>query len=135
MCAGIALALSEIPVPLFEQYGLERRVHNRGGELEVQFLYWHAPRVLPVRHGDQMFLARWGVTRAERSELPCTGWTWQATVESGYWAEAGAEPVVIPATLGVEKGIWFPITQGVRGLMVRDEEGRRVVYMICEPST
>jgi hypothetical protein len=76
-----------------------------------------------------------GVSRRDRSALPCTGWTWQATVESGYWAEAGAEPVVIPGTLGVEKGIWFPITQGVHGLLVHDEEGRRVVYMVCEKST
>src|SRR5262245_41841028 len=106
MCVGIALALSEIPVPLFEQHQLEQRVHKRGGELEVQFLYWHTPRVLPVRYGGQLILARWGVTRAEKSVLPCTGWTWQTTVESGFWAEAGAEPVVIPASLAVEKGIW-----------------------------
>jgi len=45
------------------------------------------------------------------------------------------EPVVIPAKLGLEKGTWFPILVGIRGLLVEDEEGRPVVYMVCEPST
>src|SRR5262245_36009361 len=130
MCVGIALALSEIPVTVFEERQLEKRVHDRGGEPEVQFLYWHAERVLPVRHAGRLILAQWGMRRGVRSALPVTGWTWQATVESGYWVEAGAEPVVIPATLGLEKGIWFPILIGVRGLLVHDERGRPVVYMI-----
>jgi hypothetical protein len=87
-----------------------------------------------VRHAGRLILARWGVSRRERSALPPTGWTWLSTVESGFWAEAGAEPVIIPATLGLEKGVWFPILIGVRGLLVRDEAGGPVVYMICERS-
>src|SRR5262245_30527775 len=39
---------------------------------------------------------------------------------AGYWREAGAESVVIPAKLGLEKGTWFPILVGVRGLLVQD---------------
>ncbi len=135
MCVGIALALSDLPVPFFEEHGLKSRVHDRGGELEVQFHSWQQPRVLPVRHEGKLVLARWGVSRGERSPLPPTGWTWRATVASGYWAEAGAEPVIIPASLGLEGGVWFPILEGVEGLLVRDGRGRPVVYMLCEPPT
>ncbi len=80
-----------------------------------------------------MILARRDAWRGETPPLPPTGWTWRETVESVYWAEAGAEPVVIPASLGLEGGVWFPITQGIEGLMVRDGRGRPVVYMVCEP--
>jgi hypothetical protein len=43
--------------------------------------------------------------------------------------------VVIPAALGLDWGVWFPIRAGVRGLVVRDERGRPVVYVLCEPAT
>src|SRR5262245_35634612 len=135
MCVGIALALSQIPLEFYERHQLERRLYYSGGELEVQFLHGDAPRVLPVRHEGQLILARWGAGRGEGSALPPTGWTWQATMESGYWGEAGAVPVVIPAKLGLEKGTWFPILVGIRGLLVHDERGAPVVFMVCEPST
>jgi hypothetical protein len=35
---------------------------------------------------------------------------------------------------GLESGIWFRIRQGVRGVLVRDERGRDVVYVVCEPA-
>src|SRR5262245_48303120 len=109
MCSGIALPLSEIPAALIEQHKLAERVHVRGGEAECRFLYWVSPRLLPVRHQGRLTLASWGLPRGAKSALPLTGWTWQATVESGFWAQAGAEPVVIPATFSVERGIWFAI--------------------------
>ena len=48
MFAGVALALSELPVELIERHGLERRIRDRGGEREVQFLFADAERRLPV---------------------------------------------------------------------------------------
>jgi hypothetical protein len=35
MFAGVALAVSELPVGLIERHRLRRRVHERGGEPEV----------------------------------------------------------------------------------------------------
>ena len=55
-------------------------------------------------------------------------------MEGGGWNDLGATEVVIPATAGLEGGIWFRIRQGVRGVLVRDERGRDVVYVVCEPA-
>jgi hypothetical protein len=79
-------------------------------------------------------MVRWGNRRGESRALPCTGWTWQATVEEGRWAERGPELVVVPAALAVDNGLWFLVRQGVRGLAARDEAGEARVYVLCEPA-
>jgi hypothetical protein len=44
--------------------------------------------------------------------------------------------VDIPATGGLDgRGVWYLIEQGVRGLLVPDERGCAVAYMICEPAS
>jgi hypothetical protein len=44
--------------------------------------------------------------------------------------------VLIPANYGLERrGVWFPIETGIRGLLVPDELGWAVCYMICEPAS
>jgi hypothetical protein len=135
MFAGVALALSELPRALLEAHGLGRRVHERGGEREVQFLLRDAAPLLPVWYGGQLEVLRWGNRRGESRALPCTNWTWLATVEAGGWAGCEAEEIVIPATLGLDGGIWFRIREGVRGVLVHDEEGRPRVYVLCEPAS
>jgi hypothetical protein len=37
--------------------------------------------------------------------------------------------------LGTQRGRWYRIRQGIRGLLVPDERGLAVVYMLCEPSS
>jgi hypothetical protein len=135
MFAGVALAASELPLGLIERHGLRGRVHERGGEPEVRFLLHAGERVLPVWLDGQLQIVRWGNRRGQSRGLPCTAWTWLATVESGGWAERGAVPVVIPATMGVDRGVWFAIREGVRGMVVRDEKGRDVVYALVEPAS
>jgi len=135
MCTGIALAYSALPLELIQRHGLRGRVHERGGEWEVQFLYRHAPRWLPVWHEGRLRVVRWGCRRGESRVLPCTGWTWQATVAAGGWAWCQAEPVDIPATLALERGIWYHVRQGLRGLLVADEHGVATAYIICEPAS
>jgi len=134
MCAGIALALSELPLALIEQHGLKPCVHERGGEQEVRFLYRTRQPRLPVWLDGQLEILRWG-SRDRRCALPYTGWTWQATVEAGRWAAWHAEPVVIPATLGLDGGIWYRIRQGVQGLVVRNQEEEPIVYMLVETAS
>jgi hypothetical protein len=135
MLSGTALALSELPLELMAQHALERRIHDRGGEREVQFLFADAERVLPVWRSGRLEILRWGNRRGESAELPCTAWTQLDTVEGGGWVQRGAEPVVIPATMGLDKGVWYRIRQGMRGLAVYDERGCPRVYVICEPSS
>jgi hypothetical protein len=135
MSTGIALAYSELPLELMERYDLERRVHDRGGEREVRFLWRHQEKVLPVWHEGQLQIVRWGCRRGDSKFLPCTGWTWQATIEDGRWAAWEAVPVDIPATTALENGIWYRVRQGIRGVLVHDEQEEPVVFMVCEPAS
>ena len=57
-----------------------------------------------------------------------------ATVEAGGWATAIVVEVVIPATLALDAGIRVPVSGGIRGLVVADEQAVRRVYPILEPS-
>jgi hypothetical protein len=94
-----------------------------------------AERLLPVWHNGRLEVPRWGNRRGESSRLPCTAWTQTDTVEDGRWGECEVEPVVIPARMGLDKGVWFCISQGIRGLLVHDERGMPRVYVMCEPSS
>jgi hypothetical protein len=134
MCAEIANLWSEIPLELIAAHGLTRRVHERDGQREIRFRYRDAEPILPVYHEGRMVLARWGCKRAD-ADLPCTGWTWKASVLEGKWGPWGAEPVEIPATFGRENGVWFTVQQGIEGVLVHDAAGRPVVYMVCQPAT
>jgi hypothetical protein len=135
MCLGIALAGSEIPTELMGHPGLPRRAFRRGQQDEFRFLYSDRRPCLPVLSDGRLFLARWGNGRRQSRHLPRTGWTWLETVQRGDWRDSGAIPGDIPATLGLERGRWYRIRQGIRGLLVPDERGLAVVYMLCEPSS
>jgi hypothetical protein len=135
MCAAISLAWSSLPTELIGRHELARRIHDRGGEREIQFWYSdRAPR-LPIRCDGQLQIVRWGNGRGESRVLPRSGWTWQSSIEDGIWRNLDALPVDIPAMLGYERGTWYTIHQGIRGLLVPDERGNAVVYMICEPAS
>lgn len=135
MLLGVSLALSEMPLEIIAQNNLNERIRERGGEREVEFLFRDAPRLMPVWHKGCLDVVTWGNRRGESRTLPCTGWTQLATVESGGWAAFQTKLVIIPASLGLDKKVWFRIHQGVRGLLVKDEFGVPRVYIICEPST
>lgn len=135
MCVGIALAWSELPTELIERHGLNRRVHERGGEREIRFFYRDRQPRLPIWRDGRLQIVRWGNGRMRSWVLPPTGWTWQSTIEEGYWRELDGVFVDIPATLGFDRGVWFRIRQGIRGILVPDERGAAVAYMICEPAS
>ncbi len=135
MCVGIALAWSELPTDLIGRHGLNRRAHERGGEWEVRFLARdRVPRV-PVWRDGRLQIVRWGNSRGQSRFLPRTCWTWLETIDEGGWRGMDAIPVDIPATLALERGVWYRVRQGIRGLLVPDERGSAVAYMICEPSS
>jgi len=48
MLEGIALAFYELPLGFIEGHNLPARVHGRGGERELRFVWSDFPRVLPV---------------------------------------------------------------------------------------
>jgi hypothetical protein len=130
MLSGLALALRELPLEMIDRYGRSRRICDRGGEREVQFLFADAERLLPGWRGGRREVLRWGNRRGESARLPCTAWTQADTVEKGGWRESGVERVVIPATMGLDKGVWYRVRQGIRGLLARDEDGRPLVLCL-----
>jgi hypothetical protein len=135
MCAGIALAASELPEGLIRTRDLALRLHRREGKEEYRF---HArdrqPRI-PVWRDGQLELVRWGNLRGESRFLPRTAWTWLASVEEGRWRGTDTLPVDIPVTFALEKGVWYHVTEGIRGVLVRDERENAVCYMLCEPAS
>jgi hypothetical protein len=135
MFSGVALGLDRIPLELIERHGLARRIYERGGEREVQFLLCERERILPVWLDGELRIVRWGNRRGQSRTLPCTAWTWRTTLEGGGWGEREVQPVVIPASVGLDRGVWFHVREGVRGVVIRDEREQPVVYVLVEPST
>lgn len=136
MASGVSILWGELPAELAETHAdlWPARLHERGGEREVRFLWRHAQPLLPVWHEGRLRIVNWG-NRRRHGRLPPTGWTWLTTVEAGRWADWHAEPVDIPANFGFENGVWYRVRQGMRGILVCDEDGEAHVYMICQPAT
>jgi hypothetical protein len=135
MCTGIALAWNELPTELTVRLNLRRRIHERGGEAEVRFLFEDLEPLLPIWRDYQLEIACWGNHRGRSKILPRTGWVWREELESGVWKNTDAAKVVVPATLGLEKGVWFRIRQGIHALIVSDEHKIPHVYMLCDEPT
>ena len=128
---GIAVAYSELPLELIEQFHLARRMHERGGEREIRFCRQVPNAILPVMHDGQMRVVAWG---SRSGKMPRTGYTWLTSVQDGEWAAYCAEEVIIPATAAVQNGIWFPVRSGIRGMLAQ-AGSEEAVYMIIEPAT
>lgn len=116
--------------------GLGRHYYERCGEPEYRFLYRERRPRLPIWRDGKLLCVRWGNGRGQSRFLPRTGWTWLETIQGGGWRGVDAIPVDVPATYGLDgRGVWYVIEQGVRGLLVPDERGSAVVYLICEPAS
>ena len=140
MCLGVALAGSEVPTEMVGRCGLGRHHHMRGERPEYRFLYRERRPRLPVIRDGHLFFARWGNGRGQSRRLPRTGWTWLSTIREGGWRGDGTNPdpvrVDIPATYALDgRGVWYKVQVGIRGLLVPDERGCAVAYMICEPAS
>lgn len=133
MASVIALLQSGLPDELMGPHGHRLHVRGDGVEAEWRFAFRESRPLLPVWHEGVLRLARWG-NRDRRGNLPPTGWTWLATVRGGGWGPFGAELVDIPCDFACEKGVWYRVRQGMRGILVPGPDGP-CVYMICEPAT
>ena len=135
MLGGVTFPWDRRSATQLIRHGLTRRIHDRLGVLEVQFMSRDADRLLPVLLDGELLVLRWGNRKGESASLPCTLWTQLATVEAGGWAAANVVEVVIPASLALDSGIWVPVASGFRGLVVADEQTARRVYPILEPAS
>ena len=101
----------------------------------MRFDWRNRPAVLPIWWEGKSQVLRWGNRDRSDRKLPITGWTWRESVEEGRWVGVEPIPVEVPARHGYMNGIWYQVTQGMRGLVVRTRQGEPVVYLLCEPST
>jgi hypothetical protein len=90
---------------------------------------------LPVMHNGQLAIYEWGNRGNKESKLPRTGWCRSESLEAGKWRWLRPELVEIPADFGLEKGVWFQIVEGLRGVVVADEQERPHVYMLTKPAS
>ena len=90
--------------------------------------------VLPVFRDGQLEIMEWG-NRSNQSKLPRTGWCKTESLEAGKWRWLEPQQVEIPADFGLEKGIWFVVVQGIRGVVVHDEHENPHVYMLTKPAS
>jgi hypothetical protein len=133
MCTAIALAVSELPVDLVRRDRIAERKYVRERQEEFQFHWWQTPTILPVRRDGVLEMLAWGSKR-RRGPLPYGGWIAEEHVKDGLLAGANPEEVVIPANLGYQKGTWFLIIEGIRGVAIETAAGR-IVYMLTEPAS
>ena len=137
MCKGISILKARLRQELFEQYELAQRITQRGDatQPELHFMYTDPVVQLPVMHDGQMVIYEWGNRGNKESKLPRTGWCRNESLEAGKWRWLSPEPVEIPADFGLEKGVWFQINQGMRGIVVRDEIELPHVYMLTQQAS
>jgi hypothetical protein len=138
MCRGISILKNRIRQELFEEYELSRLVHRRSETAEEELWFDFADRtqtvLLPVLCDGQLVIREWG-NRGGKGKLPKTGWCQQESLAAGKWRWLNPEAVEIPANFGLEKGIWFQVTEGMKGILVRDESWHEHVYMLTEAAS
>lgn len=134
MCSGISLSWRELPQALIDQHRLHDRiiVRQEGADREFRFLYRDRRPVIPAWNCNQLGIFVWG---SGGTKLPKTGWVSLESLEEGRWRDLEPERVDIPATFGFERGIWFQIREGLRGVLVRDEADRPHIYLLTQQSS
>jgi len=137
MCKGISILKNRLRQELFEMYELAQRLGTRGEAAppELHFMYTDPVVQLPVMHHGELEIYEWGNRGNKESKLPRTGWCRQESLEAGKWRWLAPEPVEIAADFGLEKGVWFHINHGLRGILVRDEVDQPHVYMLTQSAS
>jgi hypothetical protein len=135
MCRALSILKNIIRQELFDRYQLERLVHRRNETADEEIWFDYADRsqqvIIPAIVDGQLDIYEWG-DRSGKAKLPKTGWCKRESLEEGKWRWLNPQPVDIPAIFGLEKGRWFQISQGIRGVLVRDQTQQPHVYMLTE---
>ncbi len=142
MCGGVIFPFRREHRAMLEQLYSQGEAATMEEVGAVRSVYWGKNEpVLPAIMGEaldgagedsvpKLFL--WG-NRNKELPLPPTGWARLESIEAGKWSYLRPVPVVIPVTHGVEKGKWFNISHGIRGLLV-ERDGLQRVYMLTRES-
>ena len=135
MCLGVTLPIDELPEALLQKQQHRIILRGPGVSREVRFLYRDPRPELPAWHDCQFSIYPWG-NRLPSCRLPPTGWCRREDLDAGLWQHLHPVAVEIPATLGLEKGVWFLVPEGgLRGVLVRDEHGQPHIYLLTQPAS
>ncbi len=133
---GISLSWRLLPIMLVERHGLQDKAVSRGNgaDIEYRFLACERRPVLPVWYGGELQIVPWA-THQRTSPLPRRRTITLESLEAGELQNLQPESVEIPATFGLDHGIWYRITQAVQGVLVRASDGSPVVYVVTREAT
>jgi hypothetical protein len=106
----------------------------REDQQELHFMFTDPVVELPVMHAGQLTIVEWG-NRSRKGKLPPGGWCRTDSLEAGKWRWLKPELIEIPADFGLEKAVWFHIEQGLRGILVHDEQEQPHVYMLTKDAS
>jgi hypothetical protein len=137
MCRAISILKSRINRELLEEYDLRRRIRQRAEDAAEELVFDFAEKetpLLPVIEAGEMRIYEWG-NRGRAGKLPPSGWCRLESLEAGKWKWLAPESIIIPAQFGLEKGVWFAITEGIQGVVVQDENERPHAYMLTQPAS
>lgn len=137
MCGGVIFPYRPEYRALLEQYYPPEQIEEFERSGQVKSLYWQRGEpVLPVlapgetEGEDRLEVMRWG-NRDKEAPFPQTGWARLESIDGGKWSYLHPKPATIPLDFGVEKGRWFKIDHGIRGVVV-EKGGDRRVYMLTD---
>ncbi|QGJ68580.1 Hypothetical protein PBC10988_2410 [Planctomycetales bacterium 10988] len=142
MCLGISLSAREVTDAFIRYYRLSQRIVTRhpGADREIRFLLRDPHPQLPVFYQGRMTILPWGrapqeTSRTQKTRLPAGGWCPIESLKEGQWQHLKPEEVIIPATYGYEKGVWFLVKEGMRGVVILGDNRVPHVYMLTQPAS
>lgn len=131
---GIALIKRMVPDLLIHRYELHDRLVKRSGclEDEIHFLNRSRMKMLPVWRNGELQILEWGARGVTR--LPRSLFCLKEHLEAGIWSPYRPEHVEIPATYGLDNGVWYLVPDGaIQGVVVSDRTAH--VYILTGQST
>ncbi len=133
---SFSVSWRDIPEELILRYKLDRRAIQRAPEAarEIRFSWRDPDPLLPAWSGVELGIFPWG-SNDPKGKLPYTGWAREEDLEASLWQELEPEEIQIPACYGYAGGVWYCVTQGFRGILVRDPKGNPRVFMLTTKST
>lgn len=133
MSLGFSFNLCDIPDELLDRHRLRGRICHRleGAEPEVHFMSRHRPRLLPAWYGNDLRILRWGCAD---QRFPASGLLNQEEIDAGQWSQVNFEIVQVPAVLILDRGVWYPAKEGIKGL-VSKISGELCLFVLMQEST
>ena len=137
MCDGIAVGWREFTDEQIADYELDGRRVSRGDSTdpEFRFLYRDPHPQLPVWWNSRLIVCDWGNQFGQSKRLPKSGCLRLDALEAGALGWMEPQPVDAPACYGWQRGVWFPIRQGLRAVAVQDERGCPRVYLLIQSAS